>query len=237
MTKPIARDPMYRQRAFDAEVIQLCVRWYITYRLSYRDLVEMMAERGVKVAHSTILRWVTRYVPEFEKRWNRFSRTVGTSWRADETYVPIKGKWHFLYRAVDKHGKTVDFLLRPDRGIAAAQAFFRKALETQAPRVPRKITLDGHVPSHRALWLLRREHPCWRNVKVRSCKYLNNIVEQDHRAIKRRCVSMAGFKSFANAATTISGIELAHRIHKRQFSLGRGRRRWSRKDEWARALA
>ena len=133
MTKPIARDPMYRQRAFDAEVIQLCVRWYITYRLSYRDLVEMMAERGVKVAHSTILRWVTRYVPEFEKRWNRFSRTVGTSWRADETYVPIKGKWHFLYRAVDKHGKTVDFLLRPDRGIAAAQAFFRKALETQAP--------------------------------------------------------------------------------------------------------
>ena len=239
MTKPIARDPMYRQRAFDAEVIQLCVLWYITYRLSYRDLVEMMAERGVKVAHSTILRWVTRYVPEFEKRWARFSKPVGTSWRVDETYIPIKGKWHYLYRAVDKDGRTVDFLLRPDRGIAAAQAFFRKALETQAPRVPRKITLDGHVPSHRALWLLRREHPCWRNVKVRSCKYLNNIVEQDHRAIKRRCVSMAGFKSFANAAITISGIELAHRIHKRQFSLGRGRRRrgCSRKDEWARALA
>jgi len=93
MTKPIARDPMYRQRAFDADVIQLCVR-YITYRLSYRDLVEMMAERGVKVAHSTILRWVTRYVPEYEKRWARFSKPVGTSWRVDETYIPIKGKWH-----------------------------------------------------------------------------------------------------------------------------------------------
>src|SRR5271156_4414927 len=157
MTKPIARDPMYRQRAFDADVIQLCVRWYITYRLSYRDLVEMMAERGVKVAHSTILRWVTRYVPEFEKRWARFSKPVGTSWRVDETYIPIKGKWHYLYRAVDKHGKTIDFLLRPDRGIVAAQAFFRKALASQAPRVPRKVTLDGHVPSHRALWLLRRE--------------------------------------------------------------------------------
>jgi transposase-like protein len=239
MTKPIARDPMYRQRAFDADVIQLCVRWYITYRLSYRDLVEMMAERGVKVAHSTILRWVTRYVPEFEKRWARFSKPVGTSWRVDETYVPIKGKWHYLYRAVDKQGNTIDFLLRPDRGIAAAQAFFRKALATHAPRVPRKVTLDGHVPSHRALWLLRREHPCWRNLKVRSCKYLNNIIEQDHRAIKRRCASMTGFKSFVNAAITLSGIELSHRIHKRQFSFGRGRRHrnWSRKDEWEMALA
>jgi transposase-like protein len=171
MTKPIARDPMYRKRVFDADIIELCVRWYITYRLSYRDLVEMMAERGVKVAHSTILRWVTRYVPEFEKRWNRFSRAVGTSWRVDETYISIRAKWHYLYRAVDKQGKTVDFLLRRDRGIAAAQAFFRKALATNAPRVPRQVTLDGHVPSRRALWLLRREHPCWRHVKVRTCKY------------------------------------------------------------------
>ncbi len=109
MTKPIARDPIYRRRAFDADNIELCVRWYITYRLSYRDLVEMMAERGIKVAHSTILRWVTRYVPEFEKLWNRFSKAVGTSWSVDETYVSIKAKWHYLYRAVDKHGKTVDF--------------------------------------------------------------------------------------------------------------------------------
>jgi transposase-like protein len=182
---------------------------------------------------------VTRYVPECEKRWNRFSRFVGTSWRVDETYISIKAKWHYLYRAVDKHGKTVDFLLRRDRGIDAAQTFFRKALASNAPRVPRKVTLDGHVPTRRALWLLRREHPCWRNLKVRTCKYLNNIVEQDHRAIKRRCASMAGFKSFANAAITIAGIELAHRIRKGQFSFGRGRRRhdWSRKAEWAMALA
>jgi transposase-like protein len=96
MTKPIGRDPIYRQRAFDAGIIEQCVRWYITDRLSYRDLVEMMAERGVKVAHSTILRWVTRYVPEFQKRWGRFSKTVSTSWRVDETYVKIKAKWHYL---------------------------------------------------------------------------------------------------------------------------------------------
>ena len=102
------------------------------------------------------------------------SRSVGTSWRVDETYISIRGRWHYLYRAVDKHGKTIDFLLRRDRGIAAAQAFFRKALTSVAPRVPRKITLDGHVPDRRALWLLRREHPCWRNVTVRTNRYLNN---------------------------------------------------------------
>jgi transposase InsO family protein len=123
--------------------------------------------------------------------------------------------------------------------LSSAQAFFRKALASTFPRVPRKVTLDGHVPSRRALWLLRREHPCWRNVKVRTNKYLNNLIEQDHRAIKRRCASMAGFKSFKNAAITIAGIELAHRIRKRQFSFGRGRRRrdWCRKTEWAFALA
>jgi transposase-like protein len=239
MTKPIARDPIYRGRVFDAEIIELCVRWYITYRLSYRDLVEMMAERGVQVAHSTILRWVTRYVPEYEKRWDRFSRPVGTSWRIDETYISIRGKWHYLYRAVDKQGKTVDFLLRRDRGIAAAQAFFRKALATNLNRWPRKVTLDGHVPSHRALRLLRREDQKWVNVQVRTSKYLNNIVEQDHRAIKRRCASMAGFKSFGNAAITLAGIELAHRIRKRQFSFGAGRPRRVRslKTLWDRALA
>lgn len=227
MTKPIARDPIYRRRVFDADIIQLCVRWYITYRLSYRDLVELMAERGVPVAHSTILRWVTRYVPEFEKRWNRFSKPVGSSWRVDETCIDIGGKWHYLYRAVDKQGKTVDFLLRPDRGIAAAQAFFRKALASTLPRVPRKVTIDVHVPSRRALWLLRREHPCWRNVTVRTNKYLNNVIEQDHRAIKRRCASIAGFKSFDGAAITLAGIELAHCARKRQFSFGHGRQRRS----------
>ena len=196
-------------------------------------------ERGIIVSHTTILRWVNRYVPEFEKRWNRYARPVNTSWRVDETYIKVQGKWNFLYRAVDKHGKTVDFLLRPDRGIAAAQAFFRKALSNSLPRWPRKITLDGHKQSHLALRYLRRENPKWKFVEVRSSQYLNNLIEQDHRAIKRRCASMGGFKSFQSATVTLSGIELAHRIRKRQFSFGRGR--WgnsgSLKQLWERALA
>jgi transposase-like protein len=234
------RDPMFRYRRHGEEIIVLAVRWYISYRLSLRDLAEMLAERGLDVYPSTIWRWVQRFVPEFEKRWDRLRKPVGCSWRMDETYVQIRGRWCYLYRAVDKQGRTVDFLLRRDRGIAAAQAFLRKALHTNSGRGPRTITLDGHIPSRRALWLLRLENLLWRYVKVRTCKYLNNIVEQDHRAIKRRCASMAGFKSFATAAVTIAGIELAHRIRKRQFMLSQTYRRlrgWSLQSEWAIALA
>jgi transposase-like protein len=239
MTQAKARDRIYRGRRFDGEIIELCVRWYITYRLSYRDLVAMMAERGLSVSHTTILRWVIHYVPEFEKRWNRWARGVNSSWRVDETYIRVRGRWHYLYRAVDKHGKTVEFLLRPDRSIAAAEAFFHKALASHLQRWPRKVTLDGYRPSHQALRLLRREDPKWKYVLVRSCQYLNNIIEQDHRAIKRRCAWMTGFKSARTAAITLSGIELAHRIRKRQFSFGPGgqRRLRSLKQFWDRALA
>jgi transposase-like protein len=151
MTQPIERDRIYRKRWFDAEIIVLCVRWYISYRLTYRDLVEMMAERGVTLARTTILRWTFRFIPEFEKRWDRFRRRVGGSWRTDETYICIRGQWHYLYRAVDQDGQTIDFLPRRDRAIAAAQAFFRKALDSNGQRFPRTVTLDGHVPSRSAL--------------------------------------------------------------------------------------
>jgi transposase-like protein len=157
----------------------------------------------------------------------------------DETYINIRGKFSYLYRAVDKHGKTVNFLLRPDRGIAAAQAFFRKALSTSLPRWARNITLDGHLQSHMALRLLRREDPKWKYVEVKSNHYLNNLIEQAHRAINRRCAAMVGgFKSFGSAAITLAGVALAHRIRKRQFSFGRGRYQnpGSLKQIWNRAL-
>jgi transposase-like protein len=238
MTHPIVRDAIYRRRRFSREVIETAVRYYITYRLTYRDLVALMADRGVRVSHTTILRWVIKYVPEYERRWNRRSRPAQSSWRVDETFINVGRKTSYLYRAVDKYGKTVESLLRSDRGIAAAQAFFRKALAFNLPKWPRKITLDGHQPSHAGLRLLRREDPKWKFVVIRSSRYLNNIVEQDHRAIKRRCRSMLGFKSFRTAAVTLSGIELAHRIRKGQFKFGPGRWRfWSLKQQWDRALA
>ena len=127
----------YRNRRFKSEIIELCVRWYLTYRLSYRDLVEMMAERGVTISHSTILRWVQRYVPEFERRWGRFARRVHSSWRMDETAVSVRGGAHYLYRAVDKHGKTVDSLLCADRSESAARAFSARPL--------RLISISGPV--------------------------------------------------------------------------------------------
>jgi glucosamine-6-phosphate deaminase len=123
-------------------VIILCVRWYLCYKLSFRDLVEMMAERGLHLSHTTIMRWVQRYAPEFERRWTRFARKVGRSWRVDETYLKVRGRWVYLYRAVDRDGDTVDFRLSPTRDVAAAKAFFRKALRTQK-RAPVSITLDG----------------------------------------------------------------------------------------------
>jgi transposase-like protein len=232
------RDPMFRYRRHEEDVIVLAVRWYISYRLSLRDIVEILAERGLDVHRSTIWRWVQSFVPEFEKRWSRLRKPVGTSWRVDETYVQIRGRWCYLYRAVDRNGKTVDLLLPRDRGVPAATAFFRKALASNLPRVPRKVTIDGHRPSRTALWRLRREHPCWRNVTVRTNRYLNNIVEQDHRAVKRRCSAMHGLRSFRASKITLAGVEIAHRIRKRQFTLGhaRGRRRHTMQSAWNRAL-
>ncbi len=241
MTRATPRDPIYRGRRFPVDVIELCVRWYITYRLSYRDLAAMMAERGVAVTHTSIMRWVLRYVPEYEKRWARFACPVGSSWRMDETSVRIRGRAHYLYRAVDRDGRSVDSLLCSEHTMEAAQAFLRKAVASPGVPWPGTINLDGYAASHRAIKLLGQEDARWQSVKVRSSRYLNNIVEQDHRAIKRRCASVLGFKSFRTAAVTLSGIELAHRIRKRQFAVdlneqGRGEGRPSLKQLWDRAL-
>jgi transposase-like protein len=147
--------------------------------------------------------------------------------------------WHYLCRAVDKHGKTVDSLLCADRSETAARAFFKKALASNQAQLPRKVNIDGNAATHRALRLLREENPEWQSVAVRCRRYLNNIVEQDHRAIKRRCAPMLALKSFRTAAITLAGVELAHRIRKRQFSFGRGfpHRLSSLKHLWAHALA
>jgi transposase-like protein len=189
---------------------------YITYKLSYRDLAEIMAERGVAVSHTTILRWVQRYVPEFEKRWSRYARPVGASWRVDETYVRVRGRWTYLYRAVDRQGLTVDFLLSEHRDIAAARRFFIRAIERHG--APERITPDGYPATHSAVAELKKSGMLRPQAKVWTSKYLNNIVEQDHRRVKQRVYPMLGFKNFRNAAVTISGVELGQKIRKGQFN-------------------
>jgi transposase-like protein len=180
----------------------------------------MMAERGLSLAHTTTMRWVHHYAPEFERRWNRFARSAGPSWRVDETYVKIRGEWVYLYRAVDRAGNTVDFRLSTRRDVAAAKAFFRKAVKTQGSN-PTTITLDGYAASHRAVREMVADGQLAADTKLRSSKYLNNLVEQDHRGVKLRLGPMLGFKRLRTAAATIAGVELLRRIHKGQFNLSR----------------
>jgi len=213
-------EELFAGRHFDREVIILCVRWYLRFKLSLRDLVEMMAERGLSLAHTTIMRWVRHYTPEFEKRWRRYALAVGQSWRVDETYVKIRGEWCYLYRAVDRVGRTVDFRLSARRDVAAAKAFFRKAIKNHQ-RPPQTITLDGDAASHRAVRELKADGSLPTDTKQRSSKYLNNLIEQDHRSVKQRIAVMLGFKQFRHAAITIAGIERMHRIRKGQFGLRR----------------
>ena len=229
-------EELFKGRHFDQEIVVLCVRWYLSFKLSYRDLVAMMAERYIDVAHTTILRWVQHYAPEFEKRWKRFARPVGGSWRMDETYLKVRGTWVYLYRAVDKQGFTVDFYLSRKRDVEAAKQFLRRAMKNQ--RVPTKITLDGYAASHRAVREMKEDGELPQLVKVRSSQYLNNLIEQDHRRVKHRIGPMLGFKRFENAVVTISGIELAEKIKKRQFKTGQlGGQMATMSERWNAALA
>lgn len=200
---------------FPIEVILVCIRWYAAYPLSCRHLEEMMEERGVTVDHSTVSRWAIRFLPLLEKTFRKYKRPVGGSWRMDETYIKVKGVWKYLYRAVDRDGKTIDFLLTAKRDKAAAKRFFDKAM--QANGVPEKVTMDKSGANKAAIDEINanREKP----MVVRQVKYLNNIVEQDHRAVKRITKSMLGFKSFQSAKNILAGIELMHMIRKGQIMM------------------
>ena len=184
MQRFVPIEDLFKGRHFDRQIIVLCVSWYTSFKLSLRDLVIMMADRGISVTHTTILRWVQRYLPEFEKRWRRYARPVGGSWRMDETYIKVHGQWVYLYRAVDKAGLTVDFFLSRNRDVNAAKSFLRSAMKNT--RVPTKITLDAYAASHRAVREMKADGELPRRVKVRSSQYLNNLVEQDHRRVKQR---------------------------------------------------
>jgi len=176
---------LFKRHRFLVEIILLCVRWYCKYAISYRDLAEMMQERSVNVDPSTIFRWVQRYAPEIDKRIRRDQGRRSGSWHVDETYVRVGGQWKYLFRAVDKHGQLIAFMLSDRRDIGAAYHILRKALKTMSNCPPSSIKTDK-LPSYpKAIWRLQKESRLSKNVEHRTSKYLNNIVDPGHGSLKR----------------------------------------------------
>ena len=208
----------FKWKHFVGEIILQTVRWYLKYPLSYRNLKEMMAERGIKVDHTTIMRWVHQYSPEIEKKIKRHLRPTNDSWRVDETYIKVKGKWKYLYRAVDSDGDTIDFMLSSKRDKKAAKRFFKKALSSNHNQITRVITVDKNPAYLPAIDELKNEKNLSKNVEIRQTRYLNSIAEQDHRSIKRIIVPMLGFQFFRSASKTLKGIEAMNMVKKRQVN-------------------
>jgi len=210
-------DNPFKWRHFQADVILLCVRWYLRYPISYRDLEEMMIDRGLKVDHTTLNRWVIRYSPQINQRSRPFLKLTNDSWRVDETYVKVKGSWKYLYRAVDSQGNTLDFLLSAKRDAKAARRFFIKVLNAQHTVTPRVINVDQNAAYPPAVDDLQQQEVIAKDTKLRQVKYLNNLIEQDHRGIKRLTKPGMGFYSFHTARRTLAGFEIMNMIRKGQI--------------------
>lgn len=212
----------FKWRHFRGEVILWAVRWYCKYGISYRDLEEMLDERGVDVGHTTLYRWVQHYAPLMDKRlrwyWRRPS--ISRSWRVDETYVKVKGEWVYLYRAVDKSGDTIDFYLSQTRNTKAAKRFLGKALHGLKDwEKPLKINTDRAPTYGPAIAALKAEGKCPQDTIHRQVKYLNNVVEADHGKLKRLIKPTLGFKSMKTAYATLKGFEVMHALRKGQAAL------------------
>jgi transposase-like protein len=203
---------------YPLDVMLTCVRWYAAYPLSLRHIEEMMAERGVCVDHATVHRWAMKILPVLAAVFRRRKRPVGLSWRMDETYIKVAGQWKYLYRAVDRDGDTIDFLLRAKRDHAAARQFLERAIGLHD--VPEKINIDKSGANTAAIQSVKDDSGA--DIELRQRKYLNNVVEQDHRAIKRIVRPMLGFKSFNCARIFIAGIETMHMIKKGQLDCPEG---------------
>ncbi len=208
----------FKWKHYDGEIILLNVGWYLKYPLSYRNLKEMMIERGIQVDHSTIMTWVHQYSPEIEKKVTRHIRDLTNSWRVDETYIKIKGNLKSFYRAVDLNGDTIDFMLSSKLNKKAANRFFKKALSSNHNQIPKVITVDKNPAYPSAINKLKNDKILPKNVGIRQIKYLNNIIEQDHRSIKQIIVSMLGFQFFHSANKTLKGIEAMNMIKKGQIN-------------------
>ena len=206
----------FKWRHFEGEMILLCVRWYLRYALSYREVEELARERGLSVDHTTVFRWVQRYAPELDRRCRPQLRATNNSYRVDETYIKIKKQWYYLYRAVDSHGATLDFRLSATRDADAAERFFRQVLQASHTLTPRVITVDKNAAYPPAFDALQQDGTLPETCLLRPCKYLNNVVEQDHRFVKRRVNGGLGFGAFDTAQRTIQGYEAMHMLRKGQ---------------------
>jgi transposase, IS6 family len=207
---------LFKWRQFEPEMILLAVGWYLRFSLSYRDVEELLAERGLLVDHVTVWRWVQRYAPEIQRRLRPRLRPTNDSWRVDETYIRVKGKWVYLYRAVDSSGATIDFLLSAKRDAAAAARFLGKALGGENHPAPRVINTDEHAGYSPAIVRLKSVGALVENCRHRPVQYLNNVLEQDHRTVKRRVRASQHFRSFWGAWRTIAGYEAIQMIRKGQ---------------------
>jgi transposase-like protein len=217
-------DPsLFKWRHFDAEIILCAVRCHLRYALSYRDVEELRHERGVSVDHSTVFRWVQRDAPEQGKRCRTRLNATNDSYRVDGTYIRVKKQWHYLYRAVDSEGSTIDLMLSARRDAKAAERFFRKALRASHTGPPRVITVDQTAAYPRAFEVLQQEGTLPPTCTLRPCQYSNNLVEQDHRAVKRRVNPGLGFGSFPTAQRSLQGYEAMPMIQKGQLH-GTGKR-------------
>jgi len=205
---------------YPKSVILFAVFFYLRYPVSYRDLEEIMEERGVDVDHATLNRWVVNYSPLIAAKAQAKKRPTAISWRMDETYIKVRGKWMYHYRAVDRDGQTLDFMLSERRNKAAARRFFRRAIGTNG--VPDRVVIDksgANLVGLEAVNVILKFTGTGQTIKILQVKYLNNILEQDHRFIKRITGQMLGFKAFHSASATLESIETAHMIRKGQFDL------------------
>ncbi len=208
----------FKGRHFQHDMILQSMRWYLAYALSYRDIEEMMAERGFSVDHSTINRWVLHYSPQLEAAFRRKKKRTGGRWRMDESYIKVKGQWKYYYRAVDKQGQTIDFLLTATRDTKAAFRFLKKAIGQNGK--PSLVNIDQSGANQAGLKQYNRDYK--KRIKIRQCKYLNNIIEQDHRRINRLTRPMLGFKNFYAAQRMLAGIEVMAMIKKGQMQTSAG---------------
>jgi len=214
MIKP--RPTLFKWQHFEPEIIVCAVRWHLRFSLSYRDVEELLVERGLPATTPPFWRWVQRYSLELNKRCRRELKPTNGSWRVDETYICQGGNWRYLYRAVDSTGATIDFWFSAERDAAAAKQFFQRALQAPGHPRPRVITAEGNPSYPKVIGELKQERKLGRRCRCRTCPYLNNVVEQDHRGIKRQVNASQGFRSFDGAWRTIQGYEILHMIRKGQ---------------------